>query len=81
MRYTKPEIEFIKRNKIKALKINEIVGRRILVVETNHRVIEIDDYDKDDCFMFSQLEPDIWYPVKKYWKKLKTFNERKGEKI
>jgi len=69
MRYTKTEIEFIKRNKIKALKINEIVGRRILVVETNHRVIEIDDYDKDDCFMFAQLEPDIWYTVKKYWKK------------
>lgn len=77
MRYTKTEIEFIKRNKIKALKINEIVGRRILVVETNHRVIEIDDYDKDDCFMFAQLEPDIWYPVKKYWKKLKTFKEIK----
>lgn len=56
MRYTKKEIEFIKRNKIKALKINEIVGRRILVVETNHRVIEIDDYDKDDYFMFAQLE-------------------------
>ncbi|MBP7319558.1 MAG: hypothetical protein KA953_00685 [Lachnospiraceae bacterium] len=69
MRYTKTEIEFIKRNKIKALKINEIVGRRILVAETNHRVIEIDDYDKYDCFMFEQLEPDIWYPVKKYWKK------------
>jgi hypothetical protein len=46
-----------------------------------HKAICIDDYDKDDCFMFAQLEPDMWYPVKKYWKKLKTFNERKGEKI